>query len=211
MSDARAGKSTGVGDTAALTVRVKRNFEDSIRATSAVMDELAPLIATAAVEMTTALHKQGKILACGNGGSAADAQHFSAEMLNRFERERPGLPALALTTDSSTITSISNDYRFEDIFAKQVRALGRPGDILLAISTSGNSPNVLAAVEAAHEQDMTCIALNGRNGGQLVSVLSGNDVNICVSDSSTARIQEVHGIIIHCLCDLIDYQLLGDV
>ncbi len=211
MGDARAGKNTDVGNTAALTVRVKRTFEDSIRTTSAVMDELAPLIATAAVEMTTALHKQGKILACGNGGSAADAQHFSAEMLNRFERERPGLPALALTTDSSTITSIGNDYRFEDIFAKQVRALGQPGDILLAISTSGNSPNVLAAVEAAHGRDMTCIALNGRNGGELVSVLSGNDVNICVSDSSTARIQEVHGIIIHCLCDLIDYQLLGDV
>ena len=211
MSDARAGKSTEVGDATALTVRVKRNFEDNIRATSAAMDELAPLITTAAIEMVAALHKQGKILACGNGGSAADAQHFSAEMLNRFERERPGLPALALTTDSSTITSISNDYGFKDVFAKQVRALGQPGDVLLAISTSGNSANVLLAVEAAHEREMTCVALNGRNGGELVSVLSGNDVNICVSDSSTARIQEVHGIIIHCLCDLIDYQLLGDV
>lgn len=211
MSNARAGKSTEMGDATALTVRVKRNFEDSVRATSAAMDELAPLIAAAAIEIVAALHKQGKILACGNGGSAADAQHFSAEMLNRFERERPGLPALALTTDSSTITSISNDYRFEDVFAKQVRALGQPGDILLAISTSGNSPNVLSAVEAAHKREMTCVALNGRNGGELVSVLSGNDVNICVSDSSTARIQEVHGIIIHCLCDLIDYQLLGDV
>ncbi|MCH6581634.1 MAG: phosphoheptose isomerase [Gammaproteobacteria bacterium] len=211
MSDARAGKSTEVGDATALTVRVKRNFEDNIRATSAAMDELAPLITTAAIEMVAALHKQGKILACGNGGSAADAQHFSAEMLNRFERERPGLPALALTTDSSTITAISNDYGFEDVFAKQVRALGQPGDVLLAISTSGNSANVLLAVEAAHEREMTCVALNGRNGGELVSVLSGNDVNICVSDSSTARIQEVHGIIIHCLCDLIDYQLLGDV
>lgn len=211
MSDARAGKSTEVGDATALTVRVKRNFEDSVRATSAAMDELAPLITTAAIEMVAALHKQGKILACGNGGSAADAQHFSAEMLNRFERERPGLPALALTTDSSTITAISNDYGFEDVFAKQVRALGQPGDVLLAISTSGNSANVLLAVEAAHEREMTCVALNGRNGGELVSVLSGNDVNICVSDSSTARIQEVHGIIIHCLCDLIDYQLLGDV
>lgn len=211
MSDARAGKNTKVGDATALTVRVKRNFEDSVRATSAAMDELAPLITTAAIEMVAALHKQGKILACGNGGSAADAQHFSAEMLNRFERERPGLPALALTTDSSTITAISNDYGFEDVFAKQVRALGQPGDVLLAISTSGNSPNVLLAVEAAHEREMTCVALNGRNGGELVSVLSGNDVNICVSDSSTARIQEVHGIIIHCLCDLIDYQLLGDV
>ncbi|MFB3046677.1 MAG: phosphoheptose isomerase [Acidiferrobacterales bacterium] len=211
MSDARAGNSTEGGDATALTVRVKRNFEDNIRATSAAMDELAPLITTAAIEMVAALHKQGKILACGNGGSAADAQHFSAEMLNRFERERPGLPALALTTDSSTITAISNDYGFEDVFAKQVRALGQPGDVLLAISTSGNSANVLLAVEAAHEREMTCVALNGRNGGELVSVLSGNDVNICVSDSSTARIQEVHGIIIHCLCDLIDYQLLGDV
>lgn len=211
MSDARAGNSRKVGDATVLTVRVKRNFEDSVRATSAAMNELAPLITTAAIEMVAALHKQGKILACGNGGSAADAQHFSAEMLNRFERERPGLPALALTTDSSTITSISNDYGFKDVFAKQVRALGQPGDVLLAISTSGNSANVLLAVEAAHEREMTCVALNGRNGGELVSVLSGNDVNICVSDSSTARIQEVHGIIIHCLCDLIDYQLLGDV
>lgn len=211
MSDARAGNSRKVGDATVLTVRVKRNFEDSVRATSAAMNELAPLITTAAIEMVAALHKQGKILACGNGGSAADAQHFSAEMLNRFERERPGLPALALTTDSSTITSISNDYGFKDVFAKQVRALGQPGDVLLAISTSGNSANVLLAVEAAHEREMTCVALNGRNGGELVSVLSGNDINICVSDSSTARIQEVHGIIIHCLCDLIDYQLLGDV
>jgi len=150
-----------------------------------------------------------KVLVCGNGGSAADAQHFSAELLNRFERERPGLPAISLTTDSSTLTSIANDYHFDDVFAKQVRALGQPGDVLLGITTSGNSPNILRAVQAAHERDMLVIALNGRNGGELGNLLRGDDVNICVHGPTTARIQEVHGLIIHCLCDLIDYQLLG--
>ena len=150
-----------------------------------------------------------KILVCGNGGSAADAQHFSAELLNRFERERPGLPAISLTTDTSTLTSIANDYHFDDIFAKQVRALGKSGDVLLGITTSGNSPNVIRAVKAAHEREMTCVALNGRSGGKLTGDLRETDVNLCVAGASTARIQEVHGIIIHCLCDLIDFQLLG--
>jgi D-sedoheptulose 7-phosphate isomerase len=160
--------------------------------------------------MIQALLTDRKILACGNGGSAADAQHFSAELLNRFERERPGLPAISLTTDTSTITSIANDYTFDDIFAKQVRALGQSGDVLLGITTSGNSRNVIRAVEAAHERDITCVALNGREGGEITAVLAGQDVNICVPGASTARIQEVHGIVIHCLCDLIDYQLLGN-
>lgn len=168
------------------------------------------MVTKAAVVMADALLNERKILVCGNGGSAADAQHFSAEMLNRFERERPGLPALALTTDSSTLTSIGNDYRFEDIFAKQVRALGQPGDVLLAISTSGNSANINLAVDAAHERGMACVALNGRNGGRLTAMLADGDVDICVAGPSTARIQEVHGIVIHCLCDLIDYQLLGE-
>jgi D-sedoheptulose 7-phosphate isomerase len=159
--------------------------------------------------MIQALLTDRKILVCGNGGSAADAQHFSAELLNRFERERPGLPAISLTTDTSTLTAIANDYHFDDIFAKQVRALGQSGDVLLGITTSGNSRNVIRAVEAAHERDMICVALNGREGGEMTTVLTGNDVNICVPGSSTARIQEVHGIAIHCLCDLIDYQLLG--
>lgn len=210
MVDKMPNKNPAVPDPTTLIARVRNNFEQSIQTTSEIMDELAPMIAAAAVQISNALLSEHKILVCGNGGSAADAQHFSAEMLNRFERERPGLPAIALTADSSTLTSISNDYRFEDIFAKQVRALGQPGDVLLAISTSGNSANVNVAVEAAHERGMTCITLNGRDGGALSSVLSGDDVDICVPGPSTARIQEVHGIAIHCLCDLIDYQLLGE-
>lgn len=189
--------------------RIKNNFSESIRNTSAAMDQLAPAIASAAQAMTQALLNDRKILTCGNGGSAGDAQHFSSEMLNRFETERPGLPAVALTTDSSTLTSIANDYNYEEIFAKQILALGQPGDVLLAISTSGNSPNVLRAVRAAHQRDMICVALNGRDGGELAAVLSDKDINICVPGPSTARIQEVHIIVIHCLCDLIDHTLLG--
>ena len=173
------------------------------------MEDLAPIIAQAAAQMIQALLTDRKILICGNGGSAADAQHFSAELLNRFERERPGLPAISLTTDTSTITAIGNDYHFDDIFSKQVRALGQAGDVLLGISTSGNSRNVMRAIEAAHERGIVCVALNGREGGEITGLLAGQDVNICVPGPSTARIQEVHGIIIHCLCDLIDYQLLG--
>ncbi|MHB8741908.1 MAG: phosphoheptose isomerase [Sulfuricaulis sp.] len=198
-----------VPDSTALITRVKNNFQDSILTTRNCMEELSPLIATAATRMIQALLSDRKILICGNGGSAADAQHFSAELLNRFERERPGLPAISLTTDTSTLTSIANDYNFDDIFAKQVRALGQSGDVLLGITTSGNSRNVTRAVEAAHERDIVCVALNGRTGGEMTTMLAGQDVNICVPGSSTARIQEVHGIIIHCLCDLIDYQLLG--
>ena len=196
-------------DANALIGRVKNNFQESILTTRNCMDDLAPFIAQAATHMIQALLTDRKVLVCGNGGSAADAQHFSAELLNRFERERPGLPAISLTTDTSTITAIGNDYHFDDIFSKQVRALGQSGDVLLGITSSGNSRNVIRAVEAAHERDMICVILNGRDGGGIVSVLSGNDVNICVPGSSTARIQEVHGIVIHCLCDLIDYQLLG--
>jgi D-sedoheptulose 7-phosphate isomerase len=196
-------------DATALITRVKNNFQESILTTRNCMETLAPFIAQAAARMIQALLTDRKILVCGNGGSAADAQHFSAELLNRFERERPGLPAISLTTDTSTLTSIANDYHFDDIFSKQVRALGQSGDVLLGITTSGNSRNVIRAVEAAHERDMICVALNGREGGEMSTVLTGNDVNICVPGSSTARIQEVHGIAIHCLCDLIDYQLLG--
>ncbi|HYA36801.1 MAG TPA: phosphoheptose isomerase [Candidatus Methylomirabilis sp.] len=196
-------------DANALITRVKNNFQESILATRNCMEDLAPVIAQAAAHMIQALLTDRKVLVCGNGGSAADAQHFSAELLNRFERERPGLPAISLTTDTSTITAIGNDYHFDDIFSKQVRALGQAGDVLLGITSSGNSRNVIRAVEAAHEREMTCVILNGRDGGGIVSVLGANDVNICVPGSSTARIQEVHGIAIHCLCDLIDYQLLG--
>ncbi|HSW53117.1 MAG TPA: phosphoheptose isomerase [Sulfuricaulis sp.] len=198
-----------VPDSTTLITRVKNNFQESILTTRNCKEDLAPIIAQAAGHMIQALLTDRKILICGNGGSAADAQHFSAELLNRFERERPGLPAISLTTDTSTITAIGNDYHFDDIFSKQVRALGQAGDVLLGISTSGNSRNVIRAIEAAHERGIVCVALNGREGGEIAGLLSGQDVNICVPGPSTARIQEVHGIVIHCLCDLIDYQLLG--
>jgi D-sedoheptulose 7-phosphate isomerase len=189
--------------------RVRHHFEDSVLTLRAAAEQLAPLIAAAGERMARALLADRKILACGNGGSAADAQHFSAELLNRFERERPGLPGIALTTDASTLTSIANDYHFDSVFAKQVRAIGQPGDVLLGITTSGNSPNMLRAVEAAHERGMAVVALNGRNGGELTNLLTEDDINLCVEGTSTARIQEVHGLIIHCLCDLIDHRLLG--
>jgi D-sedoheptulose 7-phosphate isomerase len=195
-------------DEALVNARVRGIFADSVKTISEAAGPLTPAIGAAAGQMLRALRASRKILACGNGGSAADAQHFSAEMLNRFERERAPLPAIALTTDTSTLTSIANDYHFDEVFAKQVRALGQAGDVLVGISTSGNSPNVLRAVQAAHERDMIVVALSGRDGGKLSGLLRGDDVDICVRAQSTARIQEVHGIVIHCLCDLIDYQTL---
>ncbi len=192
-----------------LTDRVKQLFNDSIQTKSQAVDLLATPIADAAELIVSRMMEGCKILSCGNGGSAADAQHFSSEMLNRFERERPGLPAFALTTDSSTITSIANDYDYEEVFAKQVRALGQPGDLLLAISTSGESPNVNAAIEAAHEREMYVVALSGKDGGRLATLLAESDKEIRAPSESTARIQEVHLLTIHCLCDLIDQQLLG--
>jgi len=187
--------------------RVRRHFEDSI-ATKQGAIGLAPAIAAAAATMTRCLLEDGKILSCGNGGSAADAQHFSSELLNRFELERPGLPAVALTTDSSTLTSIANDYAFVEIFAKQVRALGQPADVLLAISTSGNSENVVRAIDAAHERGMRVVALTGRDGGAMRALLANGDIEICVPADRTCRIQEVHLLVIHCICDLIDAELL---
>ena len=187
--------------------RVRRHFQESI-ATKQAAIELAPTIAEAAALMTRCLLEDGKVLSCGNGGSAADAQHFSSELLNRFELERPGLPAMALTTDSSTITSIANDYAFVEVFAKQVRALGQPADVLLAISTSGNSENVVRAIHAAHERGLKVVALTGRDGGAIASALGSNDIEIRVPADRTCRIQEVHLLVIHCLCDLIDAELL---
>ncbi|HEX5047921.1 MAG TPA: phosphoheptose isomerase [Gammaproteobacteria bacterium] len=187
--------------------RVRRHFQDSI-ATKQGAIELAPTIAAAAALMTRCLLEDGKILSCGNGGSAADAQHFSSELLNRFELERPGLPAVALTTDSSTLTSIANDYAYNEIFSKQVRALGQPLDVLLAISTSGNSENVLRAIGAAHERGLKVVALTGRDGGAIAGALGDDDIEIRVPAERTCRIQEVHLLVIHALCDLIDAELL---
>ena len=189
--------------------RVRTHFSESIEVKEAAANVLPERIAAAGLLMGQSLQNEGKILSCGNGGSAGDAQHFSSELLNRFERERPGLPGVALTTDSSTLTSIANDYSYEDIFAKQVRALGRDGDILLAISTSGNSENVNRAIVAAHERQMPVVALSGKDGGPMAELLTVNDVEIRVPADRTARIQEVHLVVIHCLCDLIDEHLFG--
>ena len=192
-----------------LINRISENFSESAHLKLQSMDALARPIAGAAERMVQCLKRDGKILACGNGGSAADSQHFAAELLNRFEMERPGLAAIALTTDTSTLTSIANDYDYEQVFSKQVRALGQKNDMLLAISTSGNSKNVLAAVLAAHENGMAVVALTGRNGGKMPELLQASDIHICVPAQSTARIQEVHLLVLHCLCDAIDCLLLG--
>jgi D-sedoheptulose 7-phosphate isomerase len=191
--------------------RVRQHFEDSIAVKSRAAEVVAPQVARAAELVTAQLIAGHKVLACGNGGSAADAQHFSSEMLNRFERDRPGLPAVALTTDTSTLTSIANDDAYAQVFARQVRALGQPGDVLLAITTSGNSPSILAAMEAAHDAEVYVILLTGRQGGQAQALLRAEDVEIRVPAASTARIQEVHILVLHCLCDLIDRQLFGEV
>jgi len=190
--------------------RIKAQFADSAQLKQSAADVMAPHIARAAALLTDCLFADGKILACGNGGSAADAQHFAAELVGRFERERPELPAISLSTDTSLLTAVANDYSFEQVFAKQVRALGGKGDVLLAISTSGNSPNVVAAVQAAQEREMRIIALTGKGGGRMGELLAPGDVHLCVPHDRTARIQEVHLLTIHCLCDAIDATLLGD-
>ena len=189
--------------------RIHQLFNESIETKIGAVKLLAKPIADASYLMSQCLSDENKILACGNGGSAGDAQHFAAELLNRFERERPGLPAVAITTDSSTITAIANDYSYDEIFSKQVKALGHAGDILLAISTSGNSNNVVEAIKAAHDRKMIVVAMTGRDGGKMAAHYKGEDVEIRVPAQSTARIQEVHLLIIHCLCDLIDSQLFG--
>jgi D-sedoheptulose 7-phosphate isomerase len=189
--------------------RIQSQFESSIAIKRESAEQLTPKIVDAAMMIVGCVLGNGKVLSCGNGGSACDAQHFSSEMLNRFEMERPGLPAMAITTDNATITSIANDYGYEEIFAKQVRALGQPGDVLLAISTSGNSANVSQAAIAAHERGMNIVALTGCDGGLLAETLCESDIEIRVPSARTARIQEVHLLVIHCLCDLIDRDLLG--
>lgn len=190
--------------------RIQNHFTTSIQVKQESARQLAEPIQQAAQKIIDCLLAGGKVLSCGNGGSAGDAQHFSSEMLNRFERERPSLPAIALTTDTSTITSIANDYHYNEIFSKQLRALGQGGDILLVYTTSGNSVNILKAVEVAHERELSVIAVTGKEGGELAPILDNNDIELRVPSQSTARIQEVHLLITHCLCDLIDHQLFGE-
>ncbi|MDR1999983.1 MAG: phosphoheptose isomerase [Zoogloeaceae bacterium] len=190
--------------------RIRGQFADSISAKQQAVELMTGPIADAIRLMTAALRMGGKIMACGNGGSAADSQHFAAELLNRFERERAPLAAIALSTDTSTLTSIANDYHYDQVFAKQVYALGKQNDVLLAISTSGNSPNVLTAIAAAHERGVRVVALTGKGGGKMAAALAGDDIHLCVPAGKTARIQEIHLLTLHCLCDGIDTLLLGD-
>lgn len=189
--------------------RIKQLFAESIETKMKAAESLPEAIAQGGQAMVTCLLNGGKILSCGNGGSAGDAQHFSSELLNRFERERPALPAIALTTDSSTLTSIANDYDYTKVFSKQVSALGQSGDVLLAISTSGNSANVIEAIRVAHEKGMVVVSMTGRDGGEMARLVKESDVELRVPSPSTARIQEVHLLIIHSLCDYIDTQLFG--
>jgi len=190
--------------------RVREHFAESARLKLDAAEALAPHVARAASLLTECLLGDGKILACGNGGSAADAQHFAAEMVGRFERERPELPAISLATDTSILTAVANDYAYDQVFAKQVRALGAAGDVLLAISTSGNSGNVIAAIEAARDREMGIVALTGKGGGRIGAMLGPGDVELRVPHERTARIQECHLLSIHCLCDAIDNTLLGE-
>jgi D-sedoheptulose 7-phosphate isomerase len=189
--------------------RIIGHFNESARLQLDVAELLAPAIASAADLILQCVLRDGKVLSCGNGGSAANAQLFSSRMINRFELDRPGLAAIALSTDTSTLTAIANDNAFEQVFARQVSALGHPGDVLLAISASGNSSNIAAAAAAARGRDMSVIALTGRDGGNLAEQLSDRDVLICVPADSTARIQEIHLLTLHCLCDAVDSALLG--
>lgn len=193
-----------------LEQRIEQQFIDSADLKYQAAQVLNKPILEAIQAILSCVTSGGKVLACGNGGSAADAQHFAAEFVGRFERERPELAAIALTTDSSILTAIGNDYDFNQIFSKQVRALGQGTDVLLAISTSGNSANILAAINAAHEREMTVIALTGKGGGKIAQALKETDVNICVPSERTARIQEVHLLVLHCICDGVDFQLLGE-
>ena len=193
-----------------LQQRIQQQFQESLAVKQAALAAMAPGIEAAVRLMAASLAAGGKLMACGNGGSAADSQHFAAELLNRFEKERAPLAAIALTTDTSTLTSIANDYAYDQVFAKQVTALGRPGDVLLAISTSGNSPNVMTAIDAAHARDVKVVALTGKGGGTIAGRLRSDDVHLCVPADRTARIQEVHLLTLHCLCDGIDALILGE-
>lgn len=187
--------------------RIKYNFNENMQTTARATEELVDHVALAGESLAQCLLNNNKILCCGNGGSAGDAMHFASEMLNRFEAERPSLPAIALTCDMNTITAIGNDYGFEEIFSKQIKALGQANDILLAFSTSGNSKNVLKAIDAAQQRGMKVIAMTGRDGGDMANMLAPEDIEIRVNAPKTSRIQEIHLLIIHSLCDMIDRQL----
>lgn len=193
-----------------LEQRIQQQFFDSADLKYAAAEVLTRPVSDAAQVLLNAITSGGKVLACGNGGSAGDAQHFAAEFVGRFERERPGLAALSMSTDTSILTAIGNDYAFDQIYAKQVQALGQPGDVLLAITTSGNSANILEAIDAAHQKDMVVVALTGKGGGKVPGALNEGDIHICVPHDRTARIQEVHLLVIHCLCDAVDVALLGE-
>jgi D-sedoheptulose 7-phosphate isomerase len=192
-----------------LEQRIAQHFIDSADLKYQAAQQLAPHIAQAISAITAALTNGGKVMACGNGGSASDAQHFAAELLGRLERERPELACLALNTDTSVMTALANDFGYEQIFARQVRGLGAAGDVLVVLSTSGNSPNILAAVQAAHERDMSVVALTGKGGGAVAGLLRETDVHICVPHERTMRVQEVHILVAHCICDGVDESLLG--
>lgn len=190
-----------------IEARLRAHFEASIQAKRDTLAAALPAVSRAATLLADGLRAGGKVLSCGNGGSAGDAQHFAAELTGRFERERPGMPGIALTVDTSALTAIANDYSFERVFSKQVEALGRAGDVLLAISTSGNSPNVLKAIEAAQRQGMRVVALTGRDGGRMAAMMRADDVELRAASAVTARVQEVHILFLHCLCDAIDEML----
>ena len=191
--------------------RITRHFQDSVDTKQRVATALTPRIAAASSVMVDCLRRGGKILACGNGGSAGDSQHFAAELVGRFEREREELAAIALTTDSSILTAVANDYSFDEVFSKQVRGLGKPGDVLFAISTSGNSKNVVAAIEAAHLKGMHVVGMTGRDGGKIAGLMNAGDVLLNVDSQVTTRIQEVHLLMLHCLCDAIDNLMFGEL
>ena len=193
-----------------LTAHLKKHFDEGIELRTRMAQTLPAEIARAGEALAAALKSGRKVLACGNGGSAADSQHFAAELVGRFERERPGLPAVALTVDSSALTAIANDYDWERVFAKQVEALGAAGDFLLAISTSGNSKNVLEAMRVAHARGLKVIALTGRDGGEMARMLAAGDFHLNVAHPRTMRVQEVHQLVIHCLCEVVDNVIFGE-
>ena len=193
-----------------LTAHLRTHFEEGIELRRRMAESLPAQIARAGEALAAALKAGRKALACGNGGSAADSQHFAAEIVGRFERERPGMPAIALTVDSSALTAIANDYDWDRVFAKQVQALGQPGDVLLAISTSGNSKNIVEAVRAAQARGLVVIALTGRDGGAMGRMLRANDFHLNIAHPRTMRVQEMHLLAIHCLCEVVDNVLFGE-